>query len=532
MIVKISNINKIFLLSIFLIFLLLLFFNISFGKDIRDKKNINNTKSKEIENVNIKENNDKLNKEEEIETKISKPFLDKKIEATIKKKKADSEKPTNIPIWLIIPFILLLAMIATGPLLYEKFWHKYYSHIAILLASIVLIFYIFKLKNLHTPIESFFEYVQFIALIASLYIASSGIFIRVNKKATPFVNVSLLFIGSLISNFIGTTGASMLLIKPFIRLNQGRLKVYHIIFFIFMISNVGGALTPIGDPPLFLGFLKGVPFFWTIINNIFPWVFALVLLGIIFLIFDYKNKSESTYKIKKGKAIELIGKKNFLWLILIILSVFLDPNIFNWVPSISYHGHNHSFLRELLLITIGFLAYKNANKTALKENEFSFEPLKEVIFIFIGIFGTMAPALEFINIYAQSDIGKSIINHNTLYWGAGTLSSFLDNAPTYLNFLTASMGSHGVDISNITDVKAYAAGNMFKTSLINLKAISISSVFFGAMTYIGNGPNFMVKSIADKMGIKMPTFFGYVLKYSIPILLPVLFLVWIIFFFV
>ena len=477
------------------------------------------SKAKDIEEESIKVAD---NQNEHIEKRVYKEFSHKKKHIA---------KPTKIPIWLVIPFILLLAMIATGPLLYEKFWHKYYHYIAMMLASVVLIFYVIKLKNVHVPIASFFEYIQFIALIASLYIASSGIFIRVNKKATPLVNSVLLIVGSIISNLIGTTGASMLLIKPFIRLNQGRLKIYHIIFFIFMVSNVGGALTPIGDPPLFLGFLKGIPFFWTVYHNIFPWMFALGLLGIVFFIIDSKNKKESTYKITNGKVIEFLGKKNFIWLFLIILSVFLDPNIFNWVPSLSYHGHNHSFLREILLFSICYFAFKNSNQTALKENEFSFEPLKEVVFIFIGIFGTMAPALELINLYAQSDIGKSIINHNSLYWGAGTLSSFLDNAPTYLNFLTASMGSHGVDISNIANVKAYAEGTMFKTSLINLKAISISSVFFGAMTYIGNGPNFMVKSIADKMGVKMPSFFGYIFRYSLLILLPILFLVWIIFFY-
>ena len=295
MIVKILNNNRVFLLSTFLTSFL--FLNISFGKDIKE------------DNIMVSETeNSTKHSMKKTKQNISKTFSNEEIKP-LKQNKNHSKKPMDIPIWLIIPFILLLAMIATGPLLYEKFWHKYYSYIAIFLASIVIIFYLLKLKNLHTPIESFFDYMQFIALIASLYIASSGIFIRVNKKATPFINVSILFIGSLISNLIGTTGASMLLIKPFIRLNQGRLKIYHIIFFIFMISNIGGALTPIGDPPLFLGFLKGVPFFWTIINNIFPWFFTLVLLGIIFLIFDYKNKNESTYKIKKRKKNNRINRK-------------------------------------------------------------------------------------------------------------------------------------------------------------------------------------------------------------------------------
>ncbi len=442
---------------------------------------------------------------------------------------SNNKKSNPIPLCLIIPFLLLLAMIATGPLLYASFWHKYYAVICCVLTTIVMGFYILILKNLHTPIVSLFEYIQFISLISALYIAASGILIKINTKATPLNNTMLLLFGAVLSNLIGTTGASMLLIKPFIRLNEGRIKIYHIIFFIFMISNVGGALTAIGDPPLFLGFLKGVPFFWTIINNFCPWIFALGLLSIVFFMLDSTNNLKSKNLFSKFN-IKIIGKKNFLWLILIICSVFFDPNIFSWIPAIAYHGHRHSFLREIIFILICFYAYKKANKTALKQNDFSFEPLKEDIFIFIGIFGTMAPALEVISIMAQSDTGRAMINPNTLYWTAGCLSSFLDNAPTYLNFLTASMGAHGANIDNIVDVQEYARGEVFANSISHLRAISIAAVFFGAMTYIGNGPNFMVKSIAEKNNIKMPSFFGYIFKYSLIVLFPILFIVWLIFF--
>ncbi len=467
--------------------------------------------------------------------------INKKTNTKIEKGTAESikipsndKKSNSVTWWLIAPFLLLLAMIATGPLLYARFWHKYYAIISCILASIVVGFYMLILKNLHTPIASLFEYIQFISLISALYIAASGVLIKINTKATPLNNTLLLLFGAILSNFIGTTGASMLLIKPFIRLNKGRVKIYHIIFFIFMISNVGGALTAIGDPPLFLGFLKGVPFSWTIINNFSPWAFALTLLSAVFFIIDSKNTKKNKEKVKDTRYpkfnIKIVGKKNFLWLILIICSVFFDPNIFSWIPAIIYHGHKHSFLREIIFILICFYAYKKADKTALKQNDFSFEPLKEVIFIFIGIFGTMAPALEIISVIARSDAGKAIISPNTLYWGTGLLSSFLDNAPTYLNFLTASMGAHGANITNITDVQKYAQGEIFANSISHLRAISIAAVFFGAMTYIGNGPNFMVKSIAEKNNIKMPTFFGYIFKYSLTVLLPVLFIVWIIFF--
>src|SRR5690606_9852171 len=188
---------------------------------------------------------------------------------------AVDEEHHTAPIWLVIPFVALLLMIATGPLFYEHFWHKNYPKIAIGFALLVVFYYLFILGNVHAPVHALAEYIQFIALVASLYIASGGILIEIDKKATPFANVTLLVIGALISNLIGTTGASMLLIRPFIRLNKGNIQAYHIIFFIFMVSNIGGSLTPIGDPPLFLGFLKGIPFFWTLEHNWPAWIFAL-----------------------------------------------------------------------------------------------------------------------------------------------------------------------------------------------------------------------------------------------------------------
>jgi Na+/H+ antiporter NhaD/arsenite permease-like protein len=197
------------------------------------------------------------------------------------------------PVWLVIPFVLLLLMIATGPLFYEHFWHHNYPKIAVGLAVLVVFYYLFILQNVHGPVHAMAEYVQFIALLASLYIASGGILIEVDKKATPMANVTLLLIGALIANLIGTTGASMLLIRPFIRLNKGNIQPYHIIFFIFMVSNIGGSLTPIGDPPLFLGFLKGVPFFWTLEYNWPAWVLALSILAVIFYFIDKKIRKSS-----------------------------------------------------------------------------------------------------------------------------------------------------------------------------------------------------------------------------------------------
>ena len=446
---------------------------------------------------------------------------------------ADAHHGKKPAMWSVIPFVLLLLMIATGPLFYEHFWHKNYPIIAIVLAVMVVAYYLFYLHNEHGPVHALAEYVQFIALLTGLYVASGGIMIMVDKEASPITNVVLLAIGAVIANIIGTTGASMLLIRPFIRLNKNRIKPYHIIFFIFIVSNIGGSLTPIGDPPLFLGFLKGVPFFWTMTNNLIPWAFGITILLAVFLVIDRNNKADYSFgedtSVPTGK-VAIRGTRNFIWLAIIVMAVFLDPNVFSWVPGITYHGQTFSFIREIIMLTAAYLSYKFADKQAHSGNEFNFEPIREVAFIFVGIFGTMMPALELVSLYAQSPEGSAMISANTLYWGTGALSGFLDNAPTYVNFLTAAMAAKGADVNNLAMVQEFAAGG-YENSGIYLKAISVAAVFFGAMTYIGNGPNFMVKSIAEQVGIKMPSFFGYMIRFSIPFLIPLFIVVWLIFFF-
>lgn len=435
----------------------------------------------------------------------------------------------SAPAWTVIPFVLLLLMIATGPLFYEHFWHKNYPKIAIILAVIVVSYYLFALHNTHGPVHALAEYVQFIALLASLYIASGGIMIKVDKDSTPMANVMLLVIGAIIANLIGTTGASMLLIRPFIRLNKNRIRPYHIIFFIFLVSNIGGSLTPIGDPPLFLGFLKGVPFFWTLEHNLLPWAVGVTLVSTVFYFVDKRNIPEIEENETYSGDISINGKRNFYWLAIVIAAVFIDPNVFDWVPGIHYDGQDFSYIREVIMLSVAYLSYRFAKKEVHVANEFNFEPIREVAFIFVGIFGTMMPALDMVGDFAKSPDGAALITHNTLYWGTGILSGFLDNAPTYLNFLAAAMASEGASINNMGDVIGFANGQ-FGESILDLTAISVAAVFFGAMTYIGNGPNFMVKSIAEQVGIRMPSFFGYIIRFSIPILIPLYVLIWLIFF--
>lgn len=432
------------------------------------------------------------------------------------------------PVWLVIPFILLLALIALGPLFLQHFWHRFYKHVAVGLAAIVVGFYVFVLHNVHSPIHTLVEYVSFISLLAALYTVSGGILIEVDKEGKPLTNVAMLLIGAIVSNLIGTTGASMLLVRPFLRMNRNRLSAYHIIFFIFIVSNVGGSLTPIGDPPLFLGFLKGVPFFWTTTHAFIPWVFALACLLTIFWYIDRKNLRDYDgpyIQEKYSGKIFIKGSKNFIWLAIVVGSVFLDPNIMDWVPYISFEGGKVSYLREIIMLGAAFLSYKFAHKESLQKNDFNFEPIREVAFIFIGIFATMMPALELVKHAAASEEGRAVLTTNTLYWITGLLSSVLDNAPTYLNFLAASMAKFNLDINIKQELLVY-----LKNGAADLRAISVAAVFFGAMTYIGNGPNFMVKSIAEQAGLQMPSFVRYIVRFSLPILFPVLFLVWLLFF--
>jgi Na+/H+ antiporter NhaD/arsenite permease-like protein len=345
------------------------------------------------------------------------------------------------------------------------------------------------------------------------------------------VNVILLLIGAVLANVIGTTGASMLLIRPFIRLNKHRIKPYHVVFFIFIVSNVGGCLTPIGDPPLFLGFLKGIPFIWTLTNLWLPWMFGVGLLSAIFYFVDSRNhksqESEKDHNLS-GKVI-IKGSKNMIFLGITIAAVFLDPNVMDWVPAIEYHGDKFSYLREVIMLATAFFAFKMSDKECLRGNEFTFEPIREVAFLFVGIFATMMPALQLIGDFAKTN--PQMVDVNSLYWATGVLSGVLDNAPTYLNFLSGGMGKLGLDIGNKEHITQFVEmANETGGGFRFLHAISVAAVFFGAFTYIGNAPNFMVKSIAEQVGIQMPSFVGYVVKYAIPILLPVFLLAWLLFF--
>ena len=417
-------------------------------------------------------------------------------------------------VW-VAPFILLLGSIAVFPLTHKHWWEKNFLFVSLGLGLLVVCRYIFLLKNSEILLDTALEYFSFIVLIGSLYIVSGGIHINVKGEATPVVNTVFLFIGAVLANILGTTGASMVMIRPWIRMNKYRMTAFHIVFFIFLISNIGGGLTPIGDPPLFLGYLKGVPFFW-VWQHVLPiWILAVSLLLVVFFLFDSNNFRKAPKEIRDketshGEEWKFLGAHNIFFLLMILAAVFV----------------NHPrFLREGIMMLAAFLSYKKTSKQIHDSNDFNFGPIKEVAILFAGIFATMIPALQWLEHYS-SELGIKTPGH--FFWGSGILSSVLDNAPTYLNFLSAcsglftnagnAIGEHGQIAMLLADHPNY------------IRAISVGSVFFGAVTYIGNGPNFLVKSIADQSKVNTPSFFGYFFNYSFPILIPTFFLIWWLFF--
>jgi Na+/H+ antiporter NhaD/arsenite permease-like protein len=439
-----------------------------------------------------------------------------------------------VPVFLVIPFLLLIGLIAAGPVLFGHFWHHHYKTISIVLGLLVLAYYLFVLHDLHMPVETLADYASFAILLSSLYIAAGGIYINVNTNATPAFNAAILVVGAVLANLIGTTGASLLLIRPFIRLNVHRIKPYQIVFFIFIVSNAGGLLTPMGDPPLFIGFLKGVPFFWTMQHLFLPWVMAILFLTLLFFFIDRRNKEvafrpkpEVVKKLERKTEFYFTGKRNLVWLAVIIGAIFLDPNVIDGLPHIAFSGMKISYLREIIQLGAAYFCFRYSSKTALNGNHFTFDPILEVVFLFFGIFFTMMPALQLSAEVASSPQFARLLTPNTLYWATGTLSGFLDNAPTYANFLSLAMAKFDLSYSNVQEVRTFATGTPVLVGTVDmLQAISLGAVLFGAFTYIGNGPNFMVKSIAESAGVKMPSFFGYIMRFSLPFLMPLLLLVW------
>lgn len=430
-------------------------------------------------------------------------------------------KTIDIPIGLSIPFVLMLLAIAIAPLFADNWWSKNKNKLitSLTLSIPVIIFMVsnsLSEKLLETLI---YDYIPFMILLTSLFIITGGIHLSGDIKASPKNNTIFLAIGYILASVMGTTGAAMLLIRPLISTNQERKFTTHtILFFIGAVANCGGLLTPLGDPPLFMLYLRGVEFSWFL--NLLPeWCFAGVLLLSIYYFVDryYYNKEEwvdIAEDMIRIEPIKITGKINFVFLALVIATVaFINKSI---IPAMA--DENGSFvtkyLREIILLVISTIAYLSTKKAIRIKNKFSWEPITEVAFLFLGIFITMSPTLIYLANHA-TELG--ITKPVQFLYASGALSSFLDNTPTAVAFYDLAIGLVSKSVPPHLAASPLIAG----IPEILLKAICIGAVFFGSMTYIGNGPNFMVKSIAEENNIKMPSFFGYMLKFSLIILLPI-----------
>ena len=486
----------------------------------------------------------------------------------------------RVSIAWVIPFVLLLGSIATMPFIHRHWWEHNYARVAIGLGVLVAVYYFFFVERGPGNIgRSAAEYISFIFLLGSLFIVSGGILIRVRAQATPAANTALLLIGAVIANIFGTTGASMLLIRPFLRMNKGHLRPYHTVFFIFVVANAGGSLTPIGDPPLFLGYLQGVPFFW-VFEHCWPiWALVNSLLLITFFTFD-KLASRKDARAKYdaddfGPTVSFYGATNLIFITIILFGILAHAQL---VDFFEHKLHIGVPVRELCMTIAAFGSLLATPSRVHGENHFNYAPIKEVAFLFVGIFLTMVPALNYLYNYSQTG-EMPLKTPGQYYFSSGSLSSVLDNAPTYLTFLKTELGSldkqavdHAFaiaarkgdstvrvgDVAELTQTQkesvrnALAALNFYHGDRVKagtlsegevrvgflvgdlvlnqyLIGISMGAVLFGAMTYIGNGPNFMVKAIAEHAGAPTPSFFGYLLQYALPILLPILIIVWAVF---
>ena len=440
---------------------------------------------------------------------------------------------SNLPVWSVIPFAGILLSIAFWQLAAPHFWHHHYGKISLAWALSFAVPYIaiFHGRAFYDILHIYLiDYIPFIILLWGLFTVSGGIVVRGTLRGTPVVNLVLLLIGTVIASWIGTTGASMLLIRPLIRANAYRKNKTHlVIFFIFLVSNIGGSLTPLGDPPLFLGFLHGVPFFWTT-TALFPHMLfiCVLLLGLFFLVDTVLFKREGGKVPDDGEKepIRVAGLFNLIFLAGIVAAVLMSGSFdMGEVNILGVHVTWQNVLRDLLIVAMGLLSLKSApfSGTLRRENQFEWEPIAEVAKLFAGIFMTIIPALAILKAGehgALSGLIQSVKEPLHYFWVTGILSSFLDNAPTYLTFFNTALGKLQLTENLVPEILAGSLTEAHHLEFVRiLTAISVGAVFMGANTYIGNAPNFMVKSIAEGSGIKMPSFFGYTL-WSVAILFP------------
>ena len=410
--------------------------------------------------------------------------------------------------FLLLPFVLLLGSMAVAPAVAPRWWARHYAKIALGLGAVTLGWYLFDRQAVSQVWHTAHEYVSFVALVGSLYVVSGGIHVQVRDRATPLANVLFLLVGAVAANIFGTTGAAMLLIRPWIRMNQPQVGAHHIVFFIFVVANIGGCLTPIGDPPLFLGYLQGVPFWW-VARNCWPmWMVGVGALLAIFYVVDKVHLARASRAPSEpgqaGGGWKFEGRWNLFFVAVILGAIFVPAPL---------------LLREGLMLAAAAGSYFTTKKGVHDLNGFDFHPVIEVAVLFAGVFATMMPALGWLDAHARLLLGADP-SPGIFFWGTGVLSSALDNAPTYLGFLSTLFGVTG----------AKDVGGALDQNAAHILAISVGAVFFGAATYIGNGPNFMVKAVAEQQGVRTPGFLSFIVRFTLPFLLPVLVAVWWFFF--
>lgn len=442
----------------------------------------------------------------------------------------------RLPIYSGLPFVGMLLSIALMPLFSPKFWHHHFGKVAAfwsLLTAIPMVAAYGGTAGFEFYHVMIADYVPFMILLWALFTVSGGILLRGTLRGTPAVNSFMLLIGTVLASWMGTTGAAMLMIRPFLRANNYRRnRSFMVVFFIFLVANIGGCLTPLGDPPLFLGFLHGVPFTWTF--NLLPEMLVVVaiVLCIYFLLDLYMYRKEGvTPPVEKDakEPLRLDGSLNFLFLAGIVGAVLMS-GLVDWgsVDIFGAHCAVADMVRDGILVLMGILSLLTTATNVREDNDFTWAPILEVGYLFAGIFISMVPCLLVLKAGSKGAadfVIEAVREPAHFFWASGILSSFLDNAPTYLTFFSTALGRFYPGMPESLAVPRFIVENA-----IYLKAISCGAVFMGANTYIGNAPNFMVRSIAEEAGTPMPSFFGYMFKYSIPVLCPIFVLLTLIFF--
>ncbi len=412
------------------------------------------------------------------------------------------------PLLIMLPFALLLIAIALAPLVFQHHWEQHYHRLCLGLAAVVCAYYFFARGDMARVFHALIDYASFIVVVGSFYVVAGGIHLRMRNRAGPAENTLFLLGGALLANVVGTIGASMLLIRPWIQMNKERFGGFHLAFFIVIVSNLGGALLPVG-PPLFLGYLKGVPFLWPLLRCWQPWLLTIGIAVTIFYLIDSRRSSAGAAlppaPAERGTW-HVFGKRNLFVMLMLLVAVVVVPPV--W--------------REVTMFICAFAAYRWTPSHVHQANAFTFIPIKEVAWLFFGIFATMIPVLDYVELHAL-DLG--VRTDMQFFWATGILSAFLDNAPTYLTFLAGALGIHGFDVNNANQMSEFIAHHDH-----SLVAISLGATFFGALTYIGNGPNLLVRAIAQDVKVATPSFFGFIFKYAAPILLPILILISLLFF--